>query len=317
MVMTDFDRSISAPPDAASRAATSWLIALQESPHDPDIRAGFEAWRAAAPEHAAAWAETGHVLGLVAAVPRVARSAGSRRRIAIAASLALAASLAALLLPTLLPRWAADVATGTAEIRTVQLRDGSTVTLGPESAIDIAFDDRHRLVRLRAGRAFFEVVPDAAHPFVVSARQVDTTVTGTAFDVRLAGDGVEVGVRHGQVRVEDRGAVPPVQEILGGDDWVEVGADGAVVRMQRPATEVRAWQEGRLVAIDRPVGDVIDELRTYFDGRIVLLDPALAARRVTGVYDLRNPAAALRALAAAHGARVTAVTDWILVVSGD
>jgi transmembrane sensor len=71
-----------------------------------------------------------------------------------------------------------------------------------------------------------------------------------------------------------------------------------------------------LVAIDRPVADVVEELRAYYRGRIVLMDTALAAKRVTGVYDLRNPAAGLRALAAAHGAKVTELTDWILVLSG-
>jgi transmembrane sensor len=240
-----------------------------------------------------------------------------RRRIAVAAvAFALAASIALLLLPGLVQRWTADATTRTAEIRALHLPDGSTVTLGPESAIDIAFDDHRRLVRLLAGRAFFEVAPDASHPFVVHARDVDTIVTGTAFDVRLAEDGVEVAVQQGHVRVEDGNAAPPVLESLNAGDWVQVGQDGAVSRLQRPAAQATAWQQGQLVAIDRPVGDVVDELRTCFDGRIVLLDSALAARHVTGVYDLRNPAAGLRALAAAHGAKVTAVTDWILVVSG-
>jgi len=315
--MSNLDRRLPQPSDAVSRAATNWLIALQEKPHDPDLRAGFEAWHGAAPEHAAAWAETKQLVGLIAEAPRMGLPTVPRRRIALAAvALALAASIAVLLLPGLLQRWTADAATATAEVRTLTLPDGSTVTLGPESILDVVCDDRQRLVRLRAGRAFFQVTPDAAHPFVVSARQVDTVVTGTAFDVRLAEAGVEVGVQQGHVRVEDKAAVPAVQESLAAGDWVQVAADGKVIRLQKPLAAVTAWQQGQLVAIDRPVGDVIDELRAYFDGRIVLLDSALAAKRVTGVYDLRNPAAALRALATAHGAKITALTEWILVVSG-
>jgi transmembrane sensor len=317
MVMTNLDRDFPAYSDGVSRAATHWLIALQDSPQDPDLRAAFELWRTASPEHAVAWAETEQAAGLIAAATRrrQARPIVPRQRIAVAAAFALAASIAMLLLPGLLQRWTADAATQTAEIRKLHLPDGSTVTLGPESAIDIAFDDRRRLIRLLAGRAFFEVVPDASHPFVVSARQVDTTVTGTAFDVRLAEGGVEVAVQRGHVRVEDGTAAPPVQASLVAGDWIEIGPDGAVSRLQRPAAQVTAWQQGKLVAIDRPVGDVVDEFRAYFGGRIVLLDSALAAKRVTGVYDLTNPAAGLRALAAAHGAKVTAVTDWILVIS--
>jgi transmembrane sensor len=230
--------------------------------------------------------------------------------------LALAASIAALLLPGPIVRWTADAATTTAEVRTIALPDGSTAMLGPESAIDIAFDDRHRLVRLLAGRAFFKVAHDTGRPFVVSTRQVETTVTGTEFDVRLAEAGVEVGVQQGEVRVEDSHALPPVQEHLAAGDWVQVGDNGAILRLQRPPAQIAAWQQGQLVAIDRPVGDVVEELRAYYRGRIVLLDSALTAKRVTGVYDLANPAAGLRALATAHGAHVTALSDWILVLSG-
>jgi transmembrane sensor len=210
-------------------------------------------------------------------------------------------------------RWSADAVTATAELRTITLPDGSTVVLAPESAIDIAFDDRRRLVRLLAGRAFFEVAHDADHPFVVAASNVETTVTGTAFDVRLADAEVEVSVQRGQVRVEDASTTPPVHETLGAGDWLKIDATGAVHRLQQPTP---LWQRGQLVAIDRPVGDVVDELKAYFPGRILVTDDALAGKRVTGVYDLHDPAAALRALATAHGAKVHAISDWILILSG-
>jgi transmembrane sensor len=314
VVMMNLDRD-----ESASRAATHWLIALQESPQDAELREAFDLWRDEAPEHARAWAETEEAGGLIAAAQALGRATKPRYRrlmVTAAAGLALAACIAAVLLPGPLVRWTSDFATTTAEVRTISLPDGSTATLGPESAIDIAFDDRHRLVRLLAGRAFFNVAHDAGKPFTVSAGQVDTTVTGTAFDVRRTEAGVEVGVQQGNVRVEDSRAVPHVQETLTAGDWIQVGEDGAIIRLQRLSTQVAAWQQGQLVAIDRPVADVVEELRAYYDGRILLLDSALAAKRVTGVYDLKDPAAALRALAAAHAAHVTALSGWILVLSG-
>jgi transmembrane sensor len=314
MVMTILDRD-----EDPSRAATHWLIALQESPQDAALRDAFDLWHRAAPEHARAWAETEQVGGLIAAAQRLERAPrprARRRMVMAAAALALAASVAAVLLPGPFARWTSDATTAMAEVRTLSLPDGSTVTLGPESAIDIAFDDRHRRVRLIAGRAFFKVRHDAAKPFVVRAGPVDTTVTGTAFDVRIAQPGVEVGVQEGHVRVEDSRASPPVREDLAAGDWVQLGADGTLLRQQHPAAQVTAWQQGQLVAIDRPVADVVDELRGYYGGRILLLDSALAAKRVTGVYDLEHPVAALRALAKAHGAHATALGGWILVLSG-
>jgi transmembrane sensor len=314
MVMTILDRS-----QDVSEAATHWLIALQESPEDPELREAFDVWQRAAPEHARAWAETEQVDGLIATTQAVSRKVKPRHRrhvVVAAAVFALAASIAAVLLPAPLVRWNSDVATATAEVRTISLPDGSTATLGPESAIDIAFGDRHRLVRLLAGRAFFSVVHDTGKPFVVSAKAVDTTVTGTAFDVRLAQGGVEVGVQQGHVRVEGSHAVPPVEENLTAGDWVQVGENGTVIRSQRPVAQVIAWQQGQLVAIDRTVADVVEELRAYYPGRIVLLDSTLAARRVTGVYDLKDPEAGLRALATAHSARVRALGNWFFLLPG-
>jgi len=60
---------------------------------------------------------------------------------------------------------------------------------------------------------------------------------------------------------------------------------------------------------------VVEALRRHFHGAILVLDDAAAESRVTGIYDLGNPEAALRAAAYPSGARVRAVTPWLLVLS--
>jgi hypothetical protein len=47
------------------------------------------------------------------------------------------------------------------------------------------------------------------------------------------------------------------------------------------------------VAQDEAMGDVIDQLRRNFPGRIVLTDETLAGRPITGVYNLADPVEAL------------------------
>ena len=87
--------------------------------------------------------------------------------------------------------------------------------------------------------------------------------------------------------------------------------------LDEPPDQVAAWRRGRLIANDRPVSEVVDELRPYFSGLIVLTDGAFGRRRVTGVYDLHDPVAALRALAQAHrGVSVRRISPWLMVVSG-
>ena len=66
------------------------------------------------------------------------------------------------------------------------------------------------------------------------------------------------------------------------------------------------------------MGEIDDVLRRYHSGAILLQNEneAFAARRVTGIYSLRNPAETLRDLAASHGAEITQISPWLLIVTG-
>jgi transmembrane sensor len=87
------------------------------------------------------------------------------------------------------------------------------------------------------------------------------------------------------------------------------------LRGEQPASQIAAWRERRLVAQDQPLGEVVDRLRRYYFGAIVVTDAALAGQPVTGVYDLGNPAGALRGIARSQNAVVREITPWLLVVS--
>lgn len=304
--------------DKARTEATRWLIQLQDQPDDRALDAAFRAWLAASPDHAAAWAETRALGALIAQCPP--RHADQWRRkprrvrtmVAAATALAVAAAIVIALMPTLLLRVTSDYATGTAQLRAVALPDGSVAQLAPDSAIDVDYAGDRRAVRLLAGAAFFEVERDTARPFTVLADGVETTVLGTAFDVRLAGGGAAVAVQRGAVRVDRAGH----SEQLGPGDWIRVAASGTA-RGKAPPDEAGAWVRGELVANDQPVAEVVEELRAYFRGAILLTDDALASQRVTGLYDLDDPVQTLRAVAMTHGATVRQISPWLLVLSRD
>ncbi len=311
--------------DDATEAAAHWLIALEDEPDDADLRARFEAWRAASPAHAAAWANTADVYELIGtpayAAHREKREAEKvvalprRRRASWAlAGAALAACLAWLFVPGMLVDLRADHVTATAELREVTLEDGSIVQLAPGSAIDVRFG-RDREVALLKGEALFTVTPDRTRPFRVVAGSVETTVLGTVFDVRRFTEEVAVSVREGEVRVAIADGVPPVSERLQPGDTVRIGAGGRVERDLVAPSEVAAWRRGQIVARNLAVADVVDELRRSFAGAIVLVDQSLGAQRVTGVYNLDEPEAALRAAVGVHGGTVRRVSPWLLVVS--
>ncbi|MBO3274300.1 FecR family protein [Pseudomonas schmalbachii] len=322
--------------ERATAEAARWLIALEEDPDDAALQARFEAWLDASPANALAWADTADVYQMMGQLqprhaehwapreaataapapaslsPRTPRRTAWRRRLALGA---MAACLALAAMPSLLLRMEADHLTATAEQRTLRLEDGSQVRLGADSAIAVAFVQGERRVQLLRGEAFFEVAADAARPFRVQAGEVRTTVLGTAFEVRRDGDSVAVAVDHGRVLVEQPGAPAPLPARLGKGDWLRLGRDGAVEHGSMPADQVAAWRQGQIVVRDRPLGEVVEELRRYHQGLIILADDAFAGQRVTGVYNLADPAAALRILAGAHGGKVRQVSPWLLVIS--
>lgn len=315
--------------ERASDEAAAWLIRLQEEPDDPVVRARFEAWRAAAPAHDAAWAEVAEAFDLIGqampaagperttAIGRRKSTAFSRRVFGGVAVGAIAACLALLFLPGLILRLGADHATSAGEWQELRLADGSLVDLAPESAIDVVLTPGRRDVRVLEGQAFFRVTPDGTRPFQVQAGDVRAIVVGTAFDVRFRDGGAAVGVSEGKVRVEYSGSSPGVSKLLQSDDWLRLSRSGQITTGNAAVGQIGAWRQGQLVAHDRPIAEVVDELRPYFNGMIVIASDAVARRRVTGVYELRKPVEALRALSQAYDEiSMTRVSPWLVVLSG-
>jgi transmembrane sensor len=316
----------------AFREATDWFILLQEESEDHDLRRRFDAWRTASPQNAEAWAATQRTADVATSMtpqhadewmPSVTRQRTrrdgprwSRRRIGVSLAAMAAAASVALAAPSMLVRLESDHATGTAEVRTLKLPDGSRVTLAPQSAIALAFARGERRVRLLDGEAFFEVTPDPARPFRVDAAAIETSVLGTSFDVRMDAYGVTVAVQEGLVRVVAPGTSGSIAEKLEAGQVVRVASTGSVDRLTQPPQQVAAWRTGQLLSHDRPLREAVDQLRRYYSGTIVLADGALADRPVTGVYNLADPEEALRGIIKAHGGKVRRVTPWVLVVSG-
>lgn len=311
-----------APDNDRERAdadAAAWLVRLAEAPRDADLRARFEAWRSENPLNAAIWVRTSRayrVLGRHRPRAGWRPAAPSRRisrprtRLAVAAA-ALCAGLALAFLPEMQLRLQSDRMTGTAELASLILPDGTEVQLAPESAVDTAFTEGERRVNLLRGEAFFSVRHDPKLPFRVVAGDAVVTVLGTAFDVRLDTQGTTIAVEHGKVQVED-GAF---SRQLEPGDWLTVKGGTTPPTGHDPSLEVAAWRHGQLVVRDRPAAEIVAALRPYYRGLILLRNARFETHRVSGFYDLRDPVATLRALADSYGGKLMQISPWILVIS--
>lgn len=102
-----------------------------------------------------------------------------------------------------LPGQLVVIANNEQTIRKVTLRDGSEVTLQPNSEIQFpaAFGENREVIL--KGEAFFHVVRDTKRPFLVYSNEVVTRVLGTSFTVKAYENSkqITVAVRSGRVSV--------------------------------------------------------------------------------------------------------------------
>jgi transmembrane sensor len=297
--------------------ARNWIAYLHSDEVDPDGRRRFEAWLRTSERHAQAfrrveslWGGIAQLTDLAALEPLDRPLPGKRlraifrqapdvvgRAFAIPALPITAGAVAAMLLVLAvsvsrnLSRAPTPVqyATGVAEIRDVSLPDGSMVTVGARSSIEVSFTSRERRVALTEGEAFFSVRKEPGRPFYVAAGHTLVRVTGTKFDVRHEPGNVRTAVLEGVVEVmrlaqpsgssapevvTERHVVTAGQQIVSGPFGVHH------VRGAEPG----AWRKGRLVYVDARLEEVVADANRYYDKRIVLGDKALADLRITASY---------------------------------
>ncbi|MPZ11431.1 MAG: DUF4880 domain-containing protein [Kiloniellaceae bacterium] len=319
---------------AIEAEAAAWVVRLDAGPLDPAEQRAFEAWLERSELHAAAftlarstWAELGalHTAPRLAGTsaplatsPRQRRPAAlppppvSRRWVwrGLAASVVLAAGYSAYRTADPLVMLHADYRTAPGEMRTITLPDGSTAQLNTDSAIAVRYGASRREVELLAGEAGFTVakaVEGGGRAFVVQAADGEVTALGTRFVLRRQDARVDVTVIEHRVEISLRDAATGTRQTAVLQAAQAVGyseADGlGEIRRVDPEREL-AWLRGRLLFDRVPLSQVVAELNRYRRGRIVIMNPALAGRQVSGVFRLDDLPAVIDVIAVELGARV-------------
>src|SRR6202020_2602328 len=88
------------------------------------------------------------------------------------------------------------------ENRRVTLADGSVISLGGNTRIEVALSEKVRAIELTRGEALFKVAKDSARPFKVRAGDATIIAVGTEFNVERDSDRDVVSVTEGQVVVK-------------------------------------------------------------------------------------------------------------------
>jgi transmembrane sensor len=192
--------------------------------------------------------------------------------------------------------------------RQMALPDGSIARMNGDSRIETNFTPAQREVRLVQGEVHFHVAKDPSRPFIVSAGRVTMQAIGTAFDVRLRADSVEVLVTEGNVHLGDseHGSAQQSQTESSPDQASSKQAlivgERAVIQMVATASvpitidtpspteidQVLAWESTRLVFDRTPLNDVVDAFNNYNSRQLVLANPTLRNRTLSGVFRADN-----------------------------
>jgi transmembrane sensor len=188
--------------------------------------------------------------------------------------------------------------------RTITLSDGSVVGLDADSVAAVRMLPGERAIRLVRGRALFEVSPNPARPFVVTAADKRVVALGTRFVVDLGGQALKVRLLKGRVAVGGLQAGAQTVELRPGQEFIQRGGSASVRRFDAEGEAQPGWRNGLLELDDVPMGEAIAEVNRYSRDQIVIRDPAIAAMRVSGQFRAGNAERFARTVAEMKPVRV-------------
>ncbi|MEK1835288.1 MAG: FecR family protein [Pseudomonas sp.] len=313
--------------DPISEQAIDWMVKLRAGTPDAALQERFNAWLAMDRAHSQAWTKLQDRLGgsfntvraLDRRLPGQASEArqvllqphGSRRdALRVIAGLGLLGGGVWLGARSQLgDALLADLHTGRGERQNFNLVDGSSLSLNANSAVDLCFDDKQRLVILRHGELVIEVAPDPRRPLRVRTAEGEVRALGTRFLVAQEQDASRLVVLQHSVeaRLFD-GTVQVVQE--GQSALLHARQIALVSGDQRQRAD---WLSGRLNVLDESLEQVVDALRPYSRG-FVRVAPEVRGLRVQGVFPLDDPNRAFSALAETLPIRVHRYSPWLTLI---
>jgi transmembrane sensor len=189
--------------------------------------------------------------------------------------------------------------TSVGERRDLTLADNTIVTLNTGSRLSVEYSPNVREVYLARGEATFQVTPDPARPFIVSAGMRRFEATGTRFNVRvITPELTELTVTDGKVKVMDappRLPETPAQRratLLYGETTVQAFETAqvepgfqSVSQIDQSEADARlAWQRGLIIFEDEALQDALDEVDRYTTTQFVLADEKVRHVRIDGSF---------------------------------
>jgi len=175
--------------------------------------------------------------------------------------------------------------------RAVRLADGSLIQLNTHSRIDVRYNWRTRDIRLVEGEAQFTVARDAMRPFRVAAGSVSVEALGTQFTVqRYATERTRVLVTEGRIMINMDDRDQRAKLLLAAGQIAEIRRQGSgraltvhTVSLTESARQL-SWLQGRIRFSGQTLAEAASEFNRYNSTQIVITDPAIGNKRISGIF---------------------------------
>lgn len=189
------------------------------------------------------------------------------------------------------------------------LADGTILELNRGARIKVRLSDTARYVWLHEGEVHFHVAKDAARPFVVHAGSAKIKAVGTAFNVRLDADQIQVVVTEGRVNLSK--VAPPNTNFKNPvlSSQLDVGQISTLALKSLtdhpPFVEtvshdqfnrLLAWKPETLEFRSTPLGDVVTAFNKRNEIQIILADDELETMPIEATFRSNNILAFARLL---------------------
>lgn len=166
--------------------------------------------------------------------------------------------------------------------RSVRLPDNSQVILNGDATLLVPSNYTVNRKLYFSGEAFFEVATDAAHPFSVSCRDVETKVLGTSFMIQAYAGirQIKITLATGRIAVNNHG---DVRQLLPDQQLIISPEKSTVLAVK--ADDYRRWLNGELYFYNQSLQDIALILQAHYNIRFLFNDNAPRQYLYTASFD--------------------------------
>ena len=200
------------------------------------------------------------------------------------------------------------------EKKEIKMDDGSVIFLNGNSSITYENNfTEERTVKLQ-GEAFFKVARDAAHPFTIKSKDLETRVLGTSFNIKSYKDQVPmVSVNTGKVEVIPL-KNPEYKVILTKDQQASFKENRKPKISKGDSRDFNAWTRKMIILKNTSLEHTAKIIENWYDVNIQFADDSLKQLKITGKFNDEKLSNVLKSLALIKNLKIDSTNKKQIII---